>query len=163
MQSSATRTINASPVGLLYKLHRPEDMRAIEAAFPCLENLLSARAGLAPGNGVNPNQSLFSITLEIDTAIDLLRDIDEALSDTSLLRYFHLFFFFTVLVIIIIIALRMLHARLNRAERRERQTLTFSRETIIPPDFQRRGLADTLGSFCYNFRQRTGIECQLTV
>ena len=219
----------ASPVGLLYKVHRPEEMRAIEAAIPYLENLLSAHAGLTPGNGGNPNQPLFSITLEIDTAIDLLRDIDEALSDTSLLRYFQLFFFFTVLVIIIIIALRMLYSRLNRAERRERQTRTFSRETIvaqdqerariarelhdtvaqdlwrlsfqtdsiakaadatersrlcaevvgeqkglmrrirdicdnlIPPDFQRRGLADTLGSYCYNFQQRTGIECQLTV
>jgi signal transduction histidine kinase len=31
---------------------------------------------------------------------------------------------------------------------------------LIPPDFQRRGFLDTLRSFCYDFRQRTGIECK---
>jgi len=36
-------------------------------------------------------------------------------------------------------------------------------DNLVPPDFQRRGLADTLESLCYNFRQRTGIECQLTI
>jgi signal transduction histidine kinase len=35
--------------------------------------------------------------------------------------------------------------------------------TLVPPDFQRGGLADALRGLCYNFRQRTGIECALTV
>ncbi|MDR1316803.1 MAG: sensor histidine kinase [Spirochaetales bacterium] len=35
--------------------------------------------------------------------------------------------------------------------------------TLIPPDFQRQGLAGALRGLCYNFRQRTGIECALTV
>jgi signal transduction histidine kinase len=34
---------------------------------------------------------------------------------------------------------------------------------LIPPDFQRRGLADSLKSLCYDFRQRTGIECLISV
>jgi signal transduction histidine kinase len=34
-------------------------------------------------------------------------------------------------------------------------------DSLIPPDFQRRGLVDALRSLCYDFQQRTGIECQL--
>jgi signal transduction histidine kinase len=217
----------ASPVGLLYKANTPEEMRAFEAIIPALEQLKIAVIREAVEDG--SDQSLFPLVLEIDTRIDLLRTIDESLSDTSLLRYFQLFFFFAILIIIIIFALRMLHSRLDTAEKREQQSLSFSRETIIaqeqergriarelhdtvaqdlwrlsfqtdsigktadeaersrlcaevvseqrelmrrirgicdnliPPDFQRRKLTDTLGSLCYNFQQRTGIECHLTV
>jgi signal transduction histidine kinase len=35
--------------------------------------------------------------------------------------------------------------------------------TLIPPDFQSQGLTGALCGLCYNFRQRTGIECALTV
>ena len=35
-------------------------------------------------------------------------------------------------------------------------------DTLIPPDFHRRGLGDALRRLCYNFRQRTGVECQVT-
>jgi signal transduction histidine kinase len=35
--------------------------------------------------------------------------------------------------------------------------------TLIPPDFRSQGLAGALRGLCYNFRQRTGIECALTV
>jgi signal transduction histidine kinase len=34
---------------------------------------------------------------------------------------------------------------------------------LIQTDFQRMGLLDTLRSFCYNFVQRTGIECKETI
>jgi signal transduction histidine kinase len=217
----------ASPVGSLYQVHMPDEMRTFEMIIPALGQLKAAviEEAVEDGNG----QAVFSLTLEIDASIDLLRNIDEALSDTSLLRYFQLFFFFAILIIIIILALRTLHSRVDTAEKRERQSLSFSRETIIaqeqergriarelhdtvaqdlwrlsfqtdsigktedaaersrlcaevvseqkelmrrirgicdhliPPDFQRRGLADTLGSLCYNFQQRTGIECQLTI
>jgi len=212
----------ASPVGSLYQVHMTEEMMTFETIIPAVEQLKTV---VLDGN----SQAVFSLALEIDTSIDLLRNIDESLSDTSLLRYFQLFFFFSILVIIIILALKTLHSRLDTAEKRERQSLSFSRETIIaqeqergriarelhdtvaqdlwrlsfqtdsidktadaaersrlcaevvreqkelmrrirgicdnliPPDFQRRKLADTLGSLCYNFRQRTGIECQLTI
>jgi signal transduction histidine kinase len=213
----------SSPVGSLYKVHMPEEMRTFETIIFSLEQMN------ATIKSDSHSQSVFSPALEVDTSIDILRNIDESLSDTSLLRYFQLFFFFTILVIIIILVLKMLHARLYRAEKRERQSLSFSRETIIaqeqerariarelhdtvaqdlwrlsfqtdsivkaadaaergrlcaevvngqkelmrrvrgicdnliPPDFQRRGLADTLGSLCHNFHQRTSIECQLTI
>ena len=217
----------ASPVGSLYQVHMPGEMRTFETVIPSLEQLKTA---VLEGAVEDSNtQAVFSLSLEIDTSIDILRNIDESLSDTSLLRYFQLFFFFSILIIIIILALRMLHSRVDTAEKRERQSLSFSRETIIaqeqergriarelhdtvaqdlwrlsfqtdsigktadaqersrlcaevvsgqkelmrriraicdhliPPDFQRRGLADTLGSLCYNFQQRTGIECQLTI
>jgi len=207
-----------SPVSSLYQVHKPEEMRSFKTIILSAEKLKTA---VLDGD----SQSIFSLVLEIDTNIDLLRNIDESLSDTSLLRYFQLFFFFTILIIIIILALRILHSRLDTAEKREQQSLSFSRETIIaherergriarelhdtvaqdlwrlsfqtdsigktgdaaersrlcaevvseqkelmrrirdicdnliPPDFQRRGLADTLGSLCYNFQHRTGIEC----
>jgi signal transduction histidine kinase len=212
----------ASPVGSLYKVQRQDEMRTFETIIPVVEQLKTAV--IADGG-----QTIFPFVLEIDTNIDLLRNIDESLSDTSLLRYFQLFFFFSILIIIIILALRVLHSRVDIAEKREQQSLSFSRETIIaqeqergriarelhdtvaqdlwrlsfqtdsigktedtversrlcaevvgeqkelmrriraicdhliPPDFQRRGLADSLGSLCSNFQQRTGIECQLTI
>jgi len=212
----------ASPVGSLYQIHKHDEMQAFAAIIPAVEQLKTAVL-----NG--DRDTFFALVLEIDTSIDLLRNIDDSLSNTSLLRYFQLFFFFAILIIIIILALRMLHSRLDTAEKRERQTLSFSRETLIaqeqergriarelhdtvaqdlwrlsfqtesidkisdtaersrlcvevvreqkelmrrirgicddliPPDFQRRGLADTLGSLCGAFQQRTGIECQLTI
>jgi glucose-6-phosphate-specific signal transduction histidine kinase len=36
-------------------------------------------------------------------------------------------------------------------------------DTLIPSDFERRGLGDALRSLCYNFWKRTGIECQVSV
>jgi signal transduction histidine kinase len=36
-------------------------------------------------------------------------------------------------------------------------------DTLIPPDFRRRGLPDALRSLCYDFTQRTGIACAVTV
>ena len=34
---------------------------------------------------------------------------------------------------------------------------------LIPPDFQNRRLGEVLKNLCYEFEQRTGIECQITV
>jgi signal transduction histidine kinase len=36
-------------------------------------------------------------------------------------------------------------------------------ENLIPPDFQRRRLGDALQTLCYNFQQRTNIECQIKI
>jgi len=36
-------------------------------------------------------------------------------------------------------------------------------DNLIPPDFQRRRFDDALRSLCYNFGQRTGIECQFVI
>jgi signal transduction histidine kinase len=36
-------------------------------------------------------------------------------------------------------------------------------EDLIPPDFQRRRLPEALRNLCHKFKQRTGIECQLTI
>jgi signal transduction histidine kinase len=36
-------------------------------------------------------------------------------------------------------------------------------DTLVPPDFQRRGLCDALRGYCYDFKQRTGIECQAVI
>ncbi|GHV95781.1 hypothetical protein AGMMS50293_21010 [Spirochaetia bacterium] len=36
-------------------------------------------------------------------------------------------------------------------------------DTLVPPDFRRRGLPDALRSLCYDFSRRTGIECAITI
>jgi signal transduction histidine kinase len=36
-------------------------------------------------------------------------------------------------------------------------------EDLIPPDFQRRHLPEALRNLCHKFKQRTGVECQLTI
>jgi signal transduction histidine kinase len=36
-------------------------------------------------------------------------------------------------------------------------------ENLIPPDFQRRRLGEALQTLCYNFQQRTNIECQIKI
>ncbi|MDR1143379.1 MAG: histidine kinase [Spirochaetaceae bacterium] len=36
-------------------------------------------------------------------------------------------------------------------------------DTLIPPNFRRRGLPDALRGLCYDFGQRTGIACAVTV
>jgi len=213
-----------SPVGSLYQLHRPEELQSLKLdnAVERLENAL--RSSYESGNIAE----VFSITLEIDTAIVHLQQVDDNLSDISQLRYFQLFFFFSLLVIIIILALSIMYGRLEKAKTREQQSLAFSRETVIaqeqersrlarelhdtvaqdlwrlsfqtdsidkagpqersrlcaevvkgqkevmarirnicdnliPPDFQRRGLADALKNLCYNFEQRNDFECQLTI
>jgi signal transduction histidine kinase len=211
-----------SPVGSLYRTHRPGEMDSIKEITPMVNNLKTAILN-------NNREVIFQDILEIDKAINLLQRIDSNLSETSQLHYFLLFFFFALLVISSILGLRMLYGRLEKAEIREKQSLAFSRETVIaqeqersriarelhdtvsqdlwrlmfqtdimgktadagergrlcaevvggqkelmqrvrticddliPPDFERRGLGDALRSLCYNFRQRTGIECQATI
>ncbi len=36
-------------------------------------------------------------------------------------------------------------------------------DTLIPPDFSRRGLPDSLRGFCYHFAERTGIVCSAVI
>jgi signal transduction histidine kinase len=184
---------------------------------------------LLPAVRAGDGAAVFAVTLEIDAALNQLQSIDTGISDAIQLQYFQLFLFFTLLVIIIVLALWLLNRRLEKAVRRERQSLMFSRETVlaqeqersrlarelhdtvaqdlwrlsfqtgsigkapgaeerrrlcdevvkgqqelmkriraicdalIPPDFERRGLPGALRSLCYNFQERTGIECALTV
>ena len=55
----------ASPVGSLYTVHKPEEMRSFEAIIPALEQL---NAAVTAGD----NQAVFALALEIDARIDLL-------------------------------------------------------------------------------------------
>jgi len=211
----------SSPVGSLYKIHQVEETRSLAAIDSAAERL---KIAIQKEN----SPEVFPIVLEIDSALELLRRIDMDLSARSQMNYFQLFLFFSLLVIIVILTLRILYTRLEKAESREKMSLTFSRETLmaqeqersriarelhdtiaqdlwrlsfqtdsidkaadpgerrrlcsevaggqrelmgrirslcetlVPPDFQRRGLCETLRKFCYDFEQRTGIECQIT-
>jgi signal transduction histidine kinase len=58
---------------------------------------------------------------------------------------------------------RLLSAEVVREQRELIKRIRMICDALIPPDFQRRGLPGALHSLCYHFRQRTGIECTLTV
>jgi len=212
----------SSPLGSLYQIRRPEGIQYLELAKSAVERLKTAIQN-------NDNATLRLTMVEIDESLDQLQRIDNDLSDASQRDYFFLFFFFSLLVITVILVLIIQYARTERAEKRERQSLAFSRETIvaqdrersriarelhdtvaqdlwrlsfqtesidkadenaqrsklcaevvkgqrevmrrvrsicddlIPPDFKRRRFDDALRTLCYNFEQRTGIECQLVI
>ena len=212
----------ASPLGSLYLIHNPVEVQSLETIASDVQKLKTA-VNNSDGKGI------FLLIPEIDKNIDLLRQVDAKLSDRSQLHYFMLFFFFSLLILIIILTMRMFYSRLEKAEKRELQSLAFSRETVmvqeqereriarelhdtalqdlwrlsfqtdsinktddplernrlcaevvrgqkevmgriraicdslIPQDFQRRHLDDALRSLCYSFRQRTGVECSISV
>ena len=212
----------SSPIGFLYQTHRPEGIQYLELVNSAVDLLKTAVIN-------NDNKALYLTAIEIDENLDSLQRIDKSLSNASQRNSFFLFLFFSLLVITIILILVIQYVKLDKAEKRERQSLAFSRETIIaqererlriarelhdtvaqdlwrlsfqvesidkaaeknerrelcaevvkeqkevmqrvrnicdnliPPDFQRRRFDDALRSLCYNFEQRTGIECQLVI
>ena len=126
-----------SPAGALYQIHRPPITRLVKAVGENTDRLLSAaRTG--------DRAAVFMVTLEIDAALDQLQSIDTGISDTIQLQYFQLFFFFTLLIIIIVLVLWLLNRRLEKAVRRERQSLMFSRETMLAQEQERSRLAREL-------------------
>jgi len=211
----------SSPIIYLYRIRRPENLQIL-ADIDTAADRLNA---LKDGGGL---PLLLAIT-EIDSDLEQLWLIEKSLSDASQLQYFQLLFFLCVFIISIVLALRGLFGRLKNAEKREEQSLAFSRETIkaqelersriarelhdtvaqdilqislqteimnketdttkrnrlcdevvggqreimkrirnicenlIPPDFQRRRLGDALQILCYNFQQRSNIECQAII
>jgi signal transduction histidine kinase len=218
----------SSPFIYLYKIRRPESIQIIADIDSAADSLNR----LKEGGGLSPEKSglqIFPIMLEIDSNLEQLQLIEKSLSEASQLQYFQLFFFLCVLIISIVLALWALYGSLEKAEKREKQSLAFSRETIlaqererlriarelhdtvaqdilqlslrtetmnkeadaskrsllcgeivsgqreimkrirnicenlIPPDFQRRRLGDALQALCYNFQQRTNIECRIKI
>jgi signal transduction histidine kinase len=213
---------SSSQIGFFYKIYRPDCTQLLEGIDSAAERLNAIFKESGGGE-------IFPIILEIDSSIEKLQLIEKSLSDTSQWNYFFLFFSFTLLIIIIIIAFWLLYGRLEKVESRERQSLAFSRETLlaqeqersriarelhdtvaqdlwrlsfqtesidkamesgersmrckevvkgqkelmrrvrsicdslIPPDFQLRRFGDALRNLCYNFEQRSGIECNLVI
>jgi signal transduction histidine kinase len=211
-----------TPIGHLYYIHSPEEMGSFDNLASLLDRLQSAAH-------TGEREAVSSAILEIDAALDVLRRIDTELSKKSQLHYFQLFLFFSLLIIVIIFVMSLLYSRLKKAERRELQSLAFSRESVYaqeqereriahelhdtvlqdiwrlsfqtesigktvepkersllckevvkgqrevmkairaictsltPPDFHLRRLGDALRSLCYEFSQRSGIECQAII
>ena len=200
----------ASPVFYMYTIYHADEMKIIRS----LDTIVS---GLKTELNSGDSFMIYRSVLEIDSAVKLLQRVDADLSAKSQLHYFQLFFFFSMLIIIIVLSMRFLNSSLEKAENRKKQTLAFSRETVmaqenerkriarelhnsvlqdmwrlsfrinneettaehraimqrirvicdtlIPPDFQRRGLINALESLCYSFRQRNipSIECHITI
>jgi len=134
------KTLNefsSSPIGFLYKIHRPEYIQFLADIDSAAKRLSVA---LKKGGG----NELFPVMQEIDSSIGQLQLIEKSLSDASQWNYFFLFFFFCLLIIIVVFALWMLYGRLEKAESRERQSLAFSRETIIAQEQERSRIAREL-------------------
>jgi signal transduction histidine kinase len=135
-RSTLNRFFN-SPVGSLYQVHRSDEIKSLEAIGYAAERLQTAVIN-------DDDKTVQLIKLEIDSYLDQLQRIDENLSDTSQRHYFQLFFFFTLLVIVVVLSLRILYSRLQKAEKRERQSLEFSRETVIAQEQERERIAREL-------------------
>jgi len=127
----------ASPIGFLYKIYRPEYIQTLTDMDTAAGRL---NATLKEGGTLE----LLPIMLEIDTGIGQLQLIEKSLSDTSQLNYFLLFFFFSLCIIAIVLVLWMLYGRLEKAEVRERESIEFSRETIIAQEQERSRIAQEL-------------------
>jgi signal transduction histidine kinase len=135
-RSSLDRFFN-SPVGSLYQVHRPDEMKSLVVIGTATDRLQ-----MAVLNG--EMEAVQFINLEIDTWLDQLQQIDESLSDTSQRHYFQLFIFFTLLVIVVVLLSRVLSTKLQKAEKRERQSLEFSREIVIAQELERERIAREL-------------------
>jgi signal transduction histidine kinase len=127
----------ASPLGSLYQVHRSDEIKSIAAIETAADRLQ-----IAVLNG--DERAVQSIILEIDSCLDQLQRIDESLSVTSQRHYFQFFFFFTLLVITVVLSSRILSSKLQKAENRERQSLEFSRETVIAQEAERERIAREL-------------------
>ena len=134
----------SSPIIYLYKIQRPENIQIladIDSAVDSLNGALKERVGLPPEQSGLP---VFSIMLEIDSNLEQLRLIEKSLSEASQLQYFQLFFFLCVLIISIVLVFGVLYGRLEKAEKREKQSLAFSRETILAQERERSRIAREL-------------------
>jgi len=132
---SLNRFIN-SPVGYLYQTHRKEDMRLLEIS--AVVNRL--KAAIQNGN----EREVLSNTLEIDRAVSILQRVDAELSVTSQLSSFLLFFFFSIMVITITLILTALQNRLKTERLQHRQSMSFSRETLLAQEHERTRIAREL-------------------
>jgi signal transduction histidine kinase len=66
------------------------------------------------------------------------------MSNTTQMRYFQMFLFFIFLVTGVFLLLGILYSKLQKAKNRERQSLEFSRETVIAQERERERLAREL-------------------
>ena len=128
---------SSSPIGVFYKVYKPEYTQSLSDV-----DSAAGRLNIALKEGGGPE--VFPIMLEIDSNIGQLQLNEKILSDASQWNYFFLFFFFCLFIIIIILALWILYGRLEKAESRERQSLDFSRETIIAQEQERSRIAREL-------------------
>jgi signal transduction histidine kinase len=151
---------SASPVGLLYHIHRPDEMKFLVDIGTAAERLQSAAL-----NG--EKEAVQSIILEIDTWIDRLQRIDQSLSDTTQRHYFQLFFFFILLVIGAVFSSGILSSKLQKAENREAQSTAFSRGIVIAQEQERsriaRELHDTVAQDLLRFSLQTEMINKNTV
>jgi signal transduction histidine kinase len=127
----------SSPVGSLYQIHRPEGIQYLQAVN-------SAASSLKTAINNNDNTTLYLTAVEIDQNLDSLQRIDKSLSNAGQRNSFFLFLFFSMLVITVILILVIQYARLDKAEKREQQSLAFSRETIIAQERERLRIAREL-------------------
>jgi signal transduction histidine kinase len=131
----------ASPTGRLYQkqpFDRAFRMESVAAAIgetvQALKN--SARRG--------EQDTVFALVADIDAALARLQQMDSRAMDYVQTTYFRLFFFFAVLIIVIFLSLSLLYRRMENALSRERQSRSFSRETVMAQEQERSRIAREL-------------------
>ena len=122
------KDLETSPIISLYRIRHPENIQIL-ADMDSAADLLNA--ALKEGRPVLP------LMLEIDSQIEQLQLIEKNLSDAGHLQYFQFLFFLSLAFIGFVVALPALYNRLQKAEKREQQSLAFSRETIITQEQER--------------------------
>ena len=182
----------SSPIIYLYRVRSPENIQILANMDSAADRLNAA---------LKEGQTLLPIIQEIDSYLEQLWLIEKSLSDASQLQIFQFLFFLCVFIISIVFVLWLLYGRLKKTEKREKQSLAFSRETIIaqeqersrvsrelhdtvlplirdaqvssmirsiclelmPPDFTRLSLNDSLAGLCVQFTKRSRIECACSI
>ena len=127
----------SSPVVFVYQVHMPGNMQFLKDLPSVLDGL---KAAVHNGDG----ETVISIVFEIDRTIEQLWQTESGLSKKSQLDYFQLFFFFSMLVITSIFLTWGMFNRLEKAKSRERQSLAFSRETVMAQEQERERIAREL-------------------
>ena len=127
----------SSPVAFVYQVHMPENMQFLKGLLSTLDVLKTAAHN---GN----EEAVFSIVFEIDMTIEQLWQTESELSKKSQIDYFQLFFFFSMLVITSIFFTWGMFNRLEKAKSREKQSLAFSRETVMAQEQERERIAREL-------------------
>ena len=126
-----------SPVAGLYRKHNLKEMEEAAVITALLQGLKTAVQN-------NDTDAVFLMIPEIDSALDILQRIETSLSDRSLNNFYQLFIFFSLFIITIIFVSGYLHSRLQKSEKREKQTIAFSREAVIAQEQERQRIAQEL-------------------
>ena len=126
-----------SPVAGLYRKHSLKGMEEAAGITDFIQGLKEAVQN-------NNMDAVFLMMPEIDSKLDILQKIETSLSDRSLNNFHKLFVIFSLFIITVIFVSGYLYSRLEKSEKREKQTMNFSREAVVAQEQERQRIAQEL-------------------